>query len=94
MHFYNWIDQPTAKIQFGYNMPESIDLFWKVINTYNKTTKLPLIALRLLSIGASEASCERLVSENRSILNPHSQRQKGDLIDQKKEKVLIHVLKI
>jgi hypothetical protein len=79
-HFDNWIFQATAKVQFGYNMTQSIDRFWKVTNSFDKTSKLPQIALRLLSIGASEASCERLVSENRSILNVHSQRQKDDLI--------------
>jgi hypothetical protein len=53
--------------------------FWKMTN-FRKKSDLATIALRLLSLGASEACCERYISQNRKTLDEYSSRQKDDLL--------------
>jgi len=55
-------------------------VYWKTEKKFETIKHLPTIALRLLSLPASQASCERLISRNRRILDAYRTNSKDDLI--------------
>jgi hypothetical protein len=78
--FAHWVFKPTCTIEGFDTLLTSPDEYWRLQHLFKKYSHLPEIALRLLSLSASEASCERLVSSNRYILNSQSSHIKDDLL--------------
>jgi hypothetical protein len=80
----SWLFQPTRKIHRIYELKENAVQYWRMENLRTKSI-LSTIALRLLSLGASEACCERFISQNRKTLDAYSSRQKDDLLQARNE---------
>ena len=55
-------------------------VYWKTEMKFGNMSQLQIIALGLLSLPASQASCERLISQNRRIIDSYQSNMNDDLI--------------
>ena len=79
-----WLFQPSKKLPRISELKGNEVHYWKMENLRTKSI-LSTIVLRLLSLGASEACCERFISQNRTTLDANSSRQKDDLLQARNE---------
>lgn len=68
----DWAFKPTNELPFYFDMKiqNPVNL-WKRILTYENWKDLANIAIRIFSIGTSEANCERFISRQRDITGNH-----------------------
>ena len=89
---FKWMNLPHNQLPDYFLIDENDqEMIWKSIHLRSQTDQWYLIsdiALRLLSIPASETSCERLISLQGFIAHKRSRRSNSELLDGR----LIHML--
>ena len=78
--FLDWIIGPSRCQKHLNLLKNSPWRYWKLMNFERQLNGLPSIALRLISLPASEACCERMISENRRIIDSYRMNSSDELI--------------
>ena len=78
--FYDWLLGPSRNLKHLEMLKSSPWRYWKYMNFEKQLKNLPIIALRLISLPASEACCERMISQNRRIIDSYRMNSSDELI--------------
>jgi hypothetical protein len=78
--FHDWLFNPTRQVPCKYLLDKPSWEYWKTVNRVSRGSNLSMLALRFLSLPSSQASCERLISYNRQIIDSHRTRTNDDLV--------------
>jgi len=80
LSFHKWTFSRSNEFPNLCFMEQSAWVYWKTELQFKNMPILANIALRILSLPSSQASCERLISQNRQIIDSYRTKSKDDLV--------------